>query len=249
MYQVEGYDFADKELAEKAAVEAEGIKYIKERTRMDDPDMVLKLYNQMIQEQMFETPVGLGFLYELQEYLHTIPYIKNEEVCPIPVKAAVSDKEAVSKKAQRSRRKSAKRDRLRSETDSRREADSQKQTDSQRQAGNGTSQKDSDGRGQLGRKKEVDTAAGKYRRLFHVSLFFTVVFAAIIVGMFSITYMSGNSVTILNYENAIIDKYESWENELNEREQELKKREQALKKSSETSGLQNSEEDGQDGTE
>ena len=47
-------------------------------------------------------------------------------------------------------------------------------------------------------------------------------------GMFGITYYSGSSVTILNYENALIDKYEDWEKDLDEREQKLKEREADL---------------------
>lgn len=225
MYQVEGYDFEDRELAEKAATEAEGIKYIKERTRMDDPDMVLKLYNQMLQEQMFETPVGLGFLYELQEYLHTIPYIKNEDISPIPVKATLSEKE---------RSKNAKRDKVKKGKADKEQAD-----------GTGPEEKNKKQRSEKKNSRKQQTLnpiARKYKGMFHVSLFFTAVFAAIIVGMFAITYLSGNSVTILNYENAIIDKYESWEEELNEREQELKKKAIALQ-------VQDSEENTQDGTE
>ena len=66
MYKVEGYDFESKETADKAKLEADGVKYIKENTRIDNPDMIYKLYDQIIREEMFETPVGLSFLAELQ---------------------------------------------------------------------------------------------------------------------------------------------------------------------------------------
>ena len=46
--------------------------------------------------------------------------------------------------------------------------------------------------------------------------------------MFVITGISKDNVTIMNYENEIIDKYEKWEQELTEREQALKEREEAL---------------------
>ena len=45
--------------------------------------------------------------------------------------------------------------------------------------------------------------------------------------MFAIT-LTSNTPTILNYENKLIDRYEHWEQELNEREQELDEREQKL---------------------
>ena len=50
-------------------------------------------------------------------------------------------------------------------------------------------------------------------------------FALTLIGMFIITAVSKDHVTILNYENAVIDKYEVWEKELNEREIELNARE------------------------
>jgi hypothetical protein len=46
--------------------------------------------------------------------------------------------------------------------------------------------------------------------------------------MFVITYASGNSMNIYNYEQQVIDKYEAWEQELDEREADLTKREQIL---------------------
>lgn len=39
---------------------------------------------------------------------------------------------------------------------------------------------------------------------------------------------TSDSVNILNYENKLIDKYSSWEQELEEREQAVKEQEQAL---------------------
>ena len=68
-------------------------------------------------------------------------------------------------------------------------------------------------------------------RLFYDyrSLFFAIVFAIVIGSMFVITYVSGDNVTILNYENAIIDKYENWEQKLDTREKKLDQREAELK--------------------
>ncbi len=67
-----------------------------------------------------------------------------------------------------------------------------------------------------------------YKMLFHVSTFFAVIFAAGIVGMFVITFLSGNNVNIMNYESSVIDKYETWESELQEREQRILEREREL---------------------
>lgn len=48
------------------------------------------------------------------------------------------------------------------------------------------------------------------------------------VGLMLYLATTGDSVTVLNYENQLVDKYEHWEQELNQREQELNQREQAL---------------------
>lgn len=174
MYKVEGYDFESKEAADKAKLEADGVKYIKENTRMDNPDMIYKLYDQIIREEMFETPVGLSFLAELQEYLYANPEIENEVIRPIPVHAP-----------------------------------------------------------EIRKIKAAEKKIGKYRKKFRTALFFAIVLGAVVIGMFGITYYSGSSVTILNYENALIDKYEDWENDLDEREQKLKEREADLTENTE----------------
>ena len=40
--------------------------------------------------------------------------------------------------------------------------------------------------------------------------------------------MSGNNANILNYRNAIVDEYASWEQELTEREKAVREKEQEL---------------------
>lgn len=176
MYSVEGYEFESMEIAEKAKKEANAIKYIKSQTKMDNPDVVLQLYNKLLQKKMFETPVGMAFLDELQEYLRTIPYIKNEDIRPIAVL------ETKTKKKKPVRQQPA---------------------------------------------ISENALIKKYKKKYHFTLFLSIVFGAIIISMFAIMYISGNNTTILNYENAIIDKYESWEAELESREAELNKREAA----------------------
>ena len=81
--------------------------------------------------------------------------------------------------------------------------------------------------------KAAEKKIGKYRKKFRITLFFAIVLGAVVIGMFGITYYSGSSVTILNYENALIDKYEDWEKDLDEREQKLKEREADLTENTE----------------
>lgn len=70
-------------------------------------------------------------------------------------------------------------------------------------------------------KKQLD----KYKKRLRLAIFFVCVLGIAVVAMFGITYISGHSIYITNYENEIIDKYEGWEQELIERENALKERE------------------------
>ena len=69
-------------------------------------------------------------------------------------------------------------------------------------------------------------------------MFFAIVFGISVAGMFVIAEASSDNITILNYEEKLIDKYEQWHNDLKEKEESLKKwenelseREEALKDS------------------
>lgn len=85
VFVVNGFAFTSESEAEQAKKEHEGIKYIKEKANMDNPEMVLQIYNRMVREKMFVTAVGYAYLYDLQEYLLSIPQIKDEDVLPIGV--------------------------------------------------------------------------------------------------------------------------------------------------------------------
>jgi hypothetical protein len=194
MYKVEGYEFETKEQARIARQEMERVRFFKSQTTMDNPDMVLQLYNKLVDKEVFVTPVGLAYLRELQDYLNMIPYIKREDILPIPV----YNPEQVGMEPEEQ-------ERIERQRAQRRRKDKAKELR------------------RLKRKKNWD-----YCRLFHISTFFAIVFALVVVGMFLITWLSTDNINIINYENEIINKYESWEQELEEREEKLNQREQEL---------------------
>ena len=191
MYKVGNYEFETQAQADVAQKELEGVRYIRSQTNMDDPDVVFQLYNSLILKEVFVTPVGFDFLRQLQEYLNTIPYIKNEDILPIPVY----------------------RPELVEEDDPKREKQVRDRAQKRRQ------KKAKELRAQKKRKNR------DYHGAYLVSTFFAVVFALVIAGMFAITYLSDDNVNILNYENAIIDKYEDWQKALDKREKQLDERE------------------------
>ena len=65
------------------------------------------------------------------------------------------------------------------------------------------------------RKKKGGT--GDYREKYLAALFFNLIFGiAVIIVLYLAT--TGDHINIINYENKLIDKYEAWEQELDERE-------------------------------
>lgn len=192
-FVVEGYQFETESQAKQALKEAEGVRYTKENLNMADPEEVLKVYNRILQEKVFSTPVGYYFLKDLQEFLNASPVIRRKDIHPIdfqPVieKAKESDKEAlaIKKKANREKYKE----------DERR-------------------------RRKRAKEKRSEQSNGKnYRVQFINSLIINIILVMMVVAMFVIMKLS-DVPTIIDYENKIIDKYENWEKELNERENRI----------------------------
>ncbi len=75
--------------------------------------------------------------------------------------------------------------------------------------------------------KKYKEDAAKYSSFFKWSLLINGVLVVIIIALFVISSTSQNP-NIINYENALIDKYAAWETELKDKEQDLKERERAL---------------------
>lgn len=94
MYNVDGFSFEDEETAKIARKEEEGIRFIKERTALNNPEVVLKLYKKLLEQNLFVTPVGIRFLTELQNILLSSNYTARDEIPPIPVKSPEGEKEA-----------------------------------------------------------------------------------------------------------------------------------------------------------
>lgn len=66
-----------------------------------------------------------------------------------------------------------------------------------------------------------------YKPRFTVAMVFVVVLALCVAAMFGIAYTS-DSPNILNYENAIINEYSGWEQEIKEREDAVRAKEREL---------------------
>ena len=181
MVQINGFVFEEESQAVKAGREADGIRYIRQKINLDDPEKALQIYNKMVQDKVFETPVGYAFLHELQEELNMMSYIKKNEILPITVLPAFEETEEVRQG---------------------KTANKENTNKTVRNTGSG---------------KKAAKKNTEFRARFIASLVINFMLAAAIAAMIVISYM-GENVTILNYENKIINRYEQWEHELDERE-------------------------------
>lgn len=84
-YTVGGYTFHSKEEAQAAKDELNAIKYVSSKTDGKDARQVFILYNKLIDRQLFATPLGLGYLKDLQQFLYTSDVIPKEKIRPIPI--------------------------------------------------------------------------------------------------------------------------------------------------------------------
>ena len=74
-YEAGGFVFRTKKEAELAQREIEGTKYLRQKLDMENPNAVFSIYQNLIEQDLFETPVGYCFLKELRDYLLMIPAI------------------------------------------------------------------------------------------------------------------------------------------------------------------------------
>ena len=185
-YEAGGFVFRTKKEAELAQREIEGTKYLRQKLDMENPNAVFSIYQNLIEQDLFETPVGYCFLKELRDYLLMIPAISNEEVLAIPIRYPKKEQKKEEQRKERQREKE--------------KAKNKKE-----------------------QKKEGKNYKGRCQ-------FFMVTSLILLISVVSMMLLAATSdnVNILNYENKLIDKYSSWEQELEEREQAVKEQEQAL---------------------
>ena len=194
-YEAGGFVFRTKKEAELAQREIEGTKYLRQKLDMENPNAVFSIYQNLIEQDLFETPVGYCFLKELRDYLLMIPAISNEEVLAIPIRYPQTEEE------EKKQKKEQKKEEQRKE----RQREKEKAKNKKEQ------------------KKEGQNYKGRCQ-------FFMVTSLILLISVVSMMLLAATSdnVNILNYENKLIDKYSSWEQELEERGQAVKEQEQAL---------------------
>lgn len=81
----EGFFFLNAEDAELAVKEKKQIKYLETHLDYRYPEQVLVLYERMLRERIFKTPVGMIYLKQLQSFLLEESGIDPDRVPMIPV--------------------------------------------------------------------------------------------------------------------------------------------------------------------
>ncbi len=82
-FVVEGVKYPTDSEALKAVNEINGIKYVKDRTDMSNPKLVLNVYNKMLDKNLFTTINGYRYLLEMREQLLLCDEIDDKDVRPI----------------------------------------------------------------------------------------------------------------------------------------------------------------------
>lgn len=80
---VQGFKFSTLADAKTAEEEYKKMVYIRQRMNENNPEEVLAIYDKMIENGLFVTPVGVDFLMRVREYLTNCGSIEPERIRPI----------------------------------------------------------------------------------------------------------------------------------------------------------------------
>ncbi|MFP3154756.1 hypothetical protein LQZ18_10115 [Lachnospiraceae bacterium ZAX-1] len=204
-FVVDGFAFHTNEVAEKAAKELQGVKFIRSKTDMDKPEIVLQVYHKILAQGLFETEVGICFLRELQEYLIKSPAIDNEKIKPLDM-AQILSKRFVKNENELQLN-------MEGVDESKKAITAQKEMEPQK----------SDTTSYRTSSRNVALKAG-----IRTSIVINIGLLIVVIAMFAIT-LTSNNPTIVNYEKNLKDKYAGWEEELTQREAEIRIKENELR--------------------
>lgn len=212
-YVIGDFSFETEEEAREAQKEVQAISYIMKEIDNEDPKAVLAAYQQMIKKDLFHTKLGLGFLEDMRKQLLALPEIDAADLPPVPSPSPKPETDRIL---------------IKEEVPAPKEIVEKKEEPkpaAKQRTERKTAAKQRTERTTAGEKMEVELK--RYKKLSRLLLIACITMLIIIIGMFAINATSQNP-TILNYEEKIVDKYASWEEELDAREQELNEREQKL---------------------
>ena len=89
-YTVNGYLFGDPADVEIANQELAKIKYIDKKIERHSAETVLAVYQAALEKKLFRTPIGYGYLHQLQKKLVGLG-IERDRIPPIPLYQVYND--------------------------------------------------------------------------------------------------------------------------------------------------------------
>ena len=173
---VDSYLFMSEEDAELAREEKKKAEYIEKKMDYTHPSGVLRIYQRLVEEKVFRTPVGQDYLRRLRIFLLRSDAVDKNEIYPIPLFTTYALKMRSSYTTP---------------------------------------------------KQYVKVKEKKKTNWLMYSVIFNIVLLLAVAAMFGIATESDNP-NVINYENAILDKYADWEQQLTEREKAVREKERDL---------------------
>ena len=199
-YNIGGYIFDDENKAKKAAKELKAVEYILGQIKDADEKGVLSVYKKLLNQRPFSTEIGMGFLSQLRQNLVSSGAFTEEDV---PLVYSLDESDDTS----RDNPTSAVHSKENEEKIEEKPKVKKKIADKSVVSGD-------DHLKELKRLKLIN----------RILLILCITLLLCVLGMFYVN-STINSPTILNYEEKLIDKYSSWEQELTEREAAVKEKE------------------------
>jgi len=205
-YNIGGYIFDDENKARKAAKELKTVEYILGQLKDVDEKGVLAVYKKLLGQKPFSTEIGMSFLLQLRQNLLDSGVFAKEDIPEVYLPQSQNqislnkEKKANSIPAEVS-----------SESENKLKEESKKSKDI---ADKNTGSKEISDSDQIKKLKTIN----------RLLLVLCITLLLCVIGMFYIN-STINSPTILNYEEELLNKYSTWEQELSEREAAVKEKE------------------------
>ena len=199
-YNIGGYIFNEEESAKKAAKELKTVEYILGQIKESDEKTVLQIYNKLLNQRLFSTEIGLGFLSQLRQNLIASGAFSEDEVEQV---YSLNEPDGEMK---------------------------EEPLEVQKNEGSPKKEKVAKSKDSSKGKAIPEDASRQIRKLKIINSILIVISVTLLLCVIGMFYISStiNSPTILNYEETITDEYSTWKQELEEKEAELKAREKAL---------------------
>jgi len=197
-YNIGGYIFDDENKAKKAAKELKAVEYILGQIRDSDENAVLTVYKKLLNQRMFSTEIGMSFLAQLRQNLLDSEVFTPEDIPPVYSLEEPPKDVTPEEKTE----------------DTNSFSDEKVSKAKKEKADKKVVAKVTNDSSEIKRLKAINK----------VLLIFCIALLLCVLGMFYVS-TTINSPTILDYEEKLIDKYSSWEQDLTEREEAIREKE------------------------